>query len=288
MTLRSQTPTTSQIHRDLSRAPRAHYLIPLPWQDRTRHLDYAKAHGLGLEVTAFCNGPALNDPATRKERLRGLKKDLRKWTQPLSFHGVFIDIVLHSIDDDIAAASRRRIERDLAAASELGCSRIVFHTGCNPNVPVPNYWDEVASGHSAFWPEVLERFPDITVCLENTYEPHPALFRRIMKKVNHPRLRVCLDVAHVNVFSEDGPERWFRQLGPWIAHMHWNDNRGDRDNHLAIGDGTVRWPEVWEESGELRCEVTTTLELGSLEAIQRSFRRLKALGMWNEPSADTR
>ena len=107
--------------------------------------------------------------------------------------------------------------------------------------------DEVVSGHSAFWPEVLERFPDITVCLENTYEPHPALFRQIMKKVNHPRLRVCLDVAHANVFSEDRPERWFRQLGPWIEHMHWNDNRGDRDNHLAIGDGTVRWSEVWED-----------------------------------------
>ena len=67
MTFRSQTPTTSQLLRDLSRAPRVHYLIPLPWQDRARHLAYAKAHGLGLEVTAFCSGPALNDPATRKE-----------------------------------------------------------------------------------------------------------------------------------------------------------------------------------------------------------------------------
>lgn len=254
-------------------------LIPLPWSERGRHLDYARAHGLGVEVTAFCSGPSLNDLPTRKERLRSLKKDLQHWTAPLSFHGAFIDIVLHSIDDEIAATSRRRIERDLSAACELGCGKIVFHTGFNPHVPVPKYCDEVVSGHSAFWSDALERFPAITVCLENTYEPHPALLRQIMKKANHPRLRVCLDVAHANVFGEDEPERWFHQLGPWIDHMHWNDNRGDRDNHLTVGEGTVRWPEVWEECGALRREVTATLELGSLDAIQRSIRRLNHWGM---------
>jgi hypothetical protein len=105
------------------------YLIPLPWQDRARSLAYAEAHGLGLEVTAFCSGPALNDTTARKERFLGLKKDLKHWTKPLSFHGVFVDIVLHSIDDEIAAVSRRRIERDLATACELvPCSEISFAT----------------------------------------------------------------------------------------------------------------------------------------------------------------
>src|SRR5215207_5326624 len=151
--------------------PQVQYAIPLPWEERHRHLGFANIHGLGLEIAAFCSGPALNDPHTREQRVMALKDDLRGWAQPLSYHGAFIDIVLHSGDREIAALSRRRIEADLATASELGCEKVVFHTGFNPRVPSPRYRQEVVDRHAEWWPEVLERFPSLTVCLENLYEP---------------------------------------------------------------------------------------------------------------------
>ena len=138
---------------------RIHPLNPLPWQERTRHLDYAKTHGLRLEVTAFCSGPALNNSGTEKERLRDLKKDLRNWTQPLSFHGVFIDIVLHSID----GRHRRRLAPPHQARSRRGFRAGLRKDRFSHRLQSPCagskrvFRDGVISGHSAFWPEDVER-----------------------------------------------------------------------------------------------------------------------------------
>ncbi|MBA2432925.1 MAG: sugar phosphate isomerase/epimerase [Chthoniobacterales bacterium] len=258
----------------------AQFLIPLPWQTRHQQVEFAAAQELGLEVLAFCSGPALNSPQVRRERSAELQKQLRGYEYPLTFHGAFIDIALHSSDDSIAAASRARIERDLTTACELGCTKAVFHTGFNPNVSVPQYPEEVVEGHSAFWADVITRFPEIVICLENTYEPDAAVLQRIVRNVDSNRCSVCLDVAHAHVFGAETPERWFGPLAPWIAHMHWNDNMGASDNHLPIGDGLIRWPKIWERTQELPQAVTITLELGSLHAIRRSLLQLERLGIW--------
>ena len=133
----------------------AQFLIPLPWHARQQHLQFAAANDFGLEILAFCSGPALNNEQVRRERSQELQKQLQDFTGPLAFHGAFIDIALHSIDDSIAAASKARIERDLATACELGCGKAVFHTGFNPNVSVPRYAEEVVEGQSAFWADAI-------------------------------------------------------------------------------------------------------------------------------------
>ena len=259
--------------------PALQYVIPLPWEERERHLSFAAMHGLGLEVTTFCSGAGLNDARVRAERIAALAQDLRGWAWPLSYHGAFMDISLHSPDAEIAAASRRRIRADLTAAQALGCAKVVFHTGFNPQVSVTRYWREVVEGHSQWWPIALEEFPELTVCLENQYESDPALFREILQRADHPRLRMCLDVAHAHAFSTESQGDWFGAVGRWIAHMHWNDNHGDRDSHLAVGDGTLPWREIWETAGTLQAEPTIVLEMNRIENIKRSLEMLERWGM---------
>ena len=71
---------SSQEH--LPTANRVQFLIPLGWQGRGQYLTYAQTHGLGLEITAFCSGPALNNADVRRERLRVLRDELRDHRRP--------------------------------------------------------------------------------------------------------------------------------------------------------------------------------------------------------------
>jgi sugar phosphate isomerase/epimerase len=115
---------------------KVNWLISLPWEERDEYVDFAQKRGLGLEISAFCSGPALNDRSVQRERIRAFKRLLSGWPNPLAFHGAFIDIMPHSGDHAIAAASRQRILQSLTAATEIGCHKIVFHTGFNPLIPV--------------------------------------------------------------------------------------------------------------------------------------------------------
>jgi sugar phosphate isomerase/epimerase len=90
---------------------------------------------------------------------------------------------------------------------------------------------------------------------------------------------MCLDVAHAHAFSTESHADWFSAVGRWIAHMHWNDNHGDRDSHLAVGDGTLPWREIWETAATLEVEPTVVLEMNRIENIKRSLGTLARWGM---------
>ena len=88
----------------------------------------------------------------------------------------------------------------------------------------------------------------VYVCLENM--PFPDLpissavdIMRLVKAVDHPYLRVCLDTGHANVVKPD-PAEAVRIIGKdylKILHVHGND--GTQDSHLNPGhpDDTVDW-----------------------------------------------
>jgi sugar phosphate isomerase/epimerase len=132
---------------------------------------------------------------------------------------------------------------------------------------------------------MLKRFGQITICLENTYEPQPDLILKIIQEIHDPRFLLCLDVAHAHVCSTIAPEAWIPKTAQWLGHMHWNDNLGDKDAHLALGDGMIRWPRVWKEVLALHRPTTCTLELSSLKHMRQSLRCMETLGFWPPPSA---
>ena len=255
------------------------WVVPLSWEDREIRYAFAASHGLGLEVAVFCSGIALNDERVRRERVAALKSELAGFSRTLTYHGAFIDVVPTSSDSAIAKVSRMRICQDLETATELGCSKVVFHTGFNPNVPGWGYMDEFVDSHIRFWPSLLEAYPDVTICLENSYESEPDLLAGIMRGVLHERFRVCLDLAHANVYSTSSLDTWMDKLSGWIAHMHWNDNYGDSDSHLPLGAGLISWEAVWEKMKMINYALSINLEVGTLSKVQSSLVHLASFGV---------
>jgi sugar phosphate isomerase/epimerase len=50
-------------------------------------------------------------------------------------------------------------------------------------------------------------------------------------------------------------------LGDRIGHLHFNDNLGTRDDHLAIGEGSIDFPTLLKEIKATGYDETVTLEV---------------------------
>jgi sugar phosphate isomerase/epimerase len=247
------------------RAPDLKLLIQLGSEEREERLFFAKQQDLGVEITAFLSGPALNDPVFRAGLERDLAKDLADFPGLISFHGAFLDLAVHSADEIIAATSRRRIECDLITARGLGCRKIIFHLGFNPLIGGRRHRTEFLERHISFWNEIVERHSDFEICLENQWETDPTIFEELFEAVDHPRFGMCLDVAHAHVHSHFAPEAWAERMRPHILHQHWSDNHGDRDRHASLGAGNIDWSPLSVPS------VPVTLEMNSVAAVRRSL-----------------
>jgi sugar phosphate isomerase/epimerase len=125
--------------------------------------------------------------------------------------------------------------------------------------------------NAIFWPEVLEKYPP-TVVLENTFEPTPEMFRALLGEVSSSRLKVCLDMGHMNVWSKVPLEEWIAVLGEDIHSMHIHDNKGDYDYHLVPGKGTINWQEFSDLIAKYQIDPDIVFEVKTLETTIQSLK----------------
>ncbi len=91
----------------------------------------------------------------------------------------------------------------------------------------------------------------VYVCLENmpfTEFPLSTVEEIVdlVKEINHPYLKVCLDTGHANIFPTPIGE-CVKYIGKdLLAIVHVHDNYGDTDAHNNVYDGTVNWAEFAE------------------------------------------
>jgi sugar phosphate isomerase/epimerase len=112
-----------------------------------------------------------------------------------------------------------------------------------------------------FWKAFLEEDPGVQIVLENVLEDDPQWLLDIVKGVDDPRLRLCLDVGHVNAYSVLPVMDWLEMWAPYISHFHIHNNDGSRDQHYPLTEGTIPMLQLLTRAQELCPEATYTLEL---------------------------
>lgn len=70
---------------------------------------------------------------------------------------------------------------------------------------------------------------------------HPDEFRWLLDRLDDS-VRVCLDTGHT--FLGRSWHQFLNAADGRLVHVHANDNHGDRDDHLAPGEGLVGWAEI--------------------------------------------
>lgn len=60
-----------------------------------------------------------------------------------------------------------------------------------------------------------------------------------------PNLFFHLDVGHANLRKgENRTKEFLERYGSRLLHIHFSDNKGERDDHLPLGAGTIDWEEI--------------------------------------------
>ncbi len=199
----------------------------------------ARDYGLGAEVQVLGLPDVLgSDFAPLLARIKGVTAGL---SGPIGFHGPFIDLAHYSADPEIRDVCRKRYHQAFDFAEELGACYVLFHSQYNPIIRVPKYRQMYHEGNLTFWPEFIERAEalGIPIYLENMFDDSPGPVCDIVRALASPSLKLCLDIAHAVIFSDNSVAEWIDAYGEDLAHIHINDCHGDSDDHLGLGMGSL-------------------------------------------------
>lgn len=211
------------------------------------------------------------DPPTAHYSL--LSESQKAITQSLSVNG--LGVICHlptfvttaDLTESLRRASVTEMQRSLSVAADLGAKKVVLHpsmvSGMGPFVieTVKGYAFDFLSEISAS----AERL-DITICIENMMPRNllgvePDDFDEFFSAF--PPLMLTLDSGHANLAdpTNNRLNDFVTRFGNRIGHLHFSDNFGRRDDHLAIGKGTINFTGLIKKIKAAGYDDSLTLEV---------------------------
>ena len=232
----------------------------------------AEEYGLGLEIAEYCTAWNMDEKFDVVDKV--VRGKLERIPGSL-LHGPYNELFPCAIDKKARALAADRYRQAIDLAKGYGSKKVIIHGGYNPWIYFPVWYVEQSV---LFWKKFLKEDPGVEIVLENVLETDPRWLLDIVKGVNDPRLKLCLDVGHVNAYSKLPVMDWLSDWSPWLSHFHIHNNDGTRDQHNALMDGSIPMKTLLEKIGELCPDATVTFEL--LKA-DDSMKWLKEEGIWN-------
>ena len=215
----------------------------------------AQKYGLGLEIAEYCTAWNMD------EKFAGVDGVVKKKLENVScciLHAPYNELHPCAIDKKARELASYRYRQAIDLANRYGATKVVIHGGYIPWVYFPVWYVEQSI---LFWKAFLEENPGVQIVLENVLEDDPQWLLDIVKGVDDPRLKLCLDIGHANAYSGVPVMGWLEAWAPYISHFHIHNNDGSRDQHNALTDGTIPIEQLLVRAQELCPEATYTLEL---------------------------
>ncbi len=217
----------------------------------------AGAFGLGLELAEFCTASNMD---TDFEHWDAAAREKMKNARRFILHAPFNELCPSAIDPLVLDVAKKRYMQAFRLAESYGIKRMVVHSGFVPLVYFPGYFTERSID---FWRAYIKELPaDFTVVLENVLEDAPDMLLDIVKGVDDPRFRLCLDVGHANI-TKNGLTigSWTEKVLPYLGHAHLHNNFGWPDTHNALDDGEMDIEALLGIILEGQPDATLTLEV---------------------------
>lgn len=221
----------------------------------TEAAQVAREYGLGLEIAEYCTAWNMDEKFLPVDGV--VKKKLEGISQRL-LHAPYNELFPCAIDKKARELAAYRYRQAIDLAKRYGAKKVIIHGGYNSRIYFPVWYVEQSI---VFWKAFLETDPGVQIVLENVLEDDPQWLLDIVKGVDDPRLRLCLDVGHVNAYSALPVMDWLEMWAPYISHFHIHNNDGSRDQHYPLTEGTIPMLQLFTRAQERCPEATYTLEL---------------------------
>ena len=171
--------------------------------------------------------------------------------------------------------ARQRFDLSYEAAVKLNADHLILHLGYVPRTSPLSQW---VTRVAEFWREFLASHDTgIRIHLENVLELEPETLGIAVEEICSRRVDVCLDIGHAHANSDTPVVKWIEHLRDSIGYVHLHDNHGDRDEHLALGNGNIPVVEACEALKELAPEAIWAIEADG-DGVQKSLEWLESRG----------
>jgi sugar phosphate isomerase/epimerase len=200
----------------------------------------------------------------------------------ITLHGPFVDMSAGSIDPQIRSVTRRRFEQLLEVVPLFAPKTVVCHAGYDWK-RYAYLFDKWLENSLAMWGWLAQRLNGhgCRLMLENVYEGGPEELLPLFEHLTSQAVGFCLDTGHQAAFGQAPLGAWLDTLGRYLGQVHLHDNHGQRDDHLALGQGTIDFAFLFRRLKDLRdTPPVITLEPHTAEALDPSLTYLQAIWPW--------
>jgi sugar phosphate isomerase/epimerase len=210
--------------------------VNMPWKYLPDYLELVLELRINVEIGLEADQL---DGVSRSE-FRSVAQKLHERGCRITLHGPFWDLCPGSTDALIRQVSQFRFQQLFDLVEVFQPVRVICHTGYDPRHHGSNCEFYLARS-LAIWEPLVARAEasKIPLLLENVWEYGPDLHRGLLAKLGSPYCGFCLDVGHQHSFSRTPLPEWIEALGDFLQEIHVHDNKGTRDDHLPVGQGTI-------------------------------------------------
>ena len=229
---------------------------------------------VGVEINDFALYSNLAGTVERSFELWHLWSGAATSRVPLIMHAPFLNLIPGSMEPEVVELTRKRHEEALNIAGILDVGALVFHSGYNPLVRGPHYFEPWLSSTARYFRELLDKFPQLVFLIENMWEPDLKPLMELIDSVGDPRFKACLDIGHASIYSPLSPDEWVSKLGLRLGHVHLNDNDGDWDQEYPLGRGKVPIDRVLTNLDQMGFAGGVTVKVRGKQSVMKSFEYL--------------
>lgn len=252
-----------------------HSTVPFPMLEAAGTAELLAGNGVGAEIYLAASVLDTLSP----ERAHVAAESLRAaGVATTTFHAPFEDVWPGARDEEARRLSVRRLRQAIALAPVFRPLGIVVHGGYSEWLFdfAPDKWLEPARRSFSEIAEAAEG-AGVDIFVENVFDEVPDHLLRLREVVGSPRLLVCFDPGHATLFSRLPLQKWAEAFGPSIREMHVHDNRGMRDDHLPVGEGSINFRGVILAVDDAGARPILTVEPHRVEHFHRAVTSLRTL-----------
>lgn len=216
------------------------------------------------------------------------KLDVSELKQIAEEFGIFY--TLH-LDDEMSIADFnpyvadgycRTVYDAIELSKKLGITRLNMHMSRGAKYTLPDrviyffeaYEEEYVNRIRAFRDTCSEIIgdSDVMICVENTAGFLPFQKKAVEALLESPAFGLTFDIGH-NYCSGNMDERWIRENGKRLHHMHVHDACDGKKDHRTLGTGELDIPGYMQLAEERGC--TVVLETKTFDALRQSMAWLR-------------
>jgi sugar phosphate isomerase/epimerase len=209
------------------------------------------------------------------EDFKRIAKELAKAGLNCSFHGPFLDLSFGAIDSRVRQVSLERYEQVFELISLFQPRWVVCHEAYEERHYGDNqerWFNNITASFSRLLPHVEKT--KTVLMVENVFEKDTQHLTALFQALPSPLLRFCLDVGHHRLYSRTSLKAWIDELGPVLGMLHLHDNHGRSDDHLALGRGSIDFPDFFSLLKERGLDPFITLEPHQEDWVRQSLEYL--------------